>query len=69
MQEYIKLYFQWHIILLVFLILSIIILATDLGIGKKAKIMLASIVGIIFILSLVENLLSYFIILLIYKHF
>ena len=59
MQEYIKLYFQWHIILLVFLILSIIILATDLGIGKKAKIMLASIVGIIFILTIVHTIERY----------
>lgn len=60
MEEYIKLYFQWHIILLVFLILSVIILLTDLGISKKARIMLASIIGIIFVLTIVHTVERYF---------
>ena len=59
MGEYIKLYFQWHIILLAFLALSIIILATDLGIEKKAKAKLASIIGIIFLLSIVHTIERY----------
>lgn len=59
MGEYIKLYFQWHIILLVFLILSVVILLTDLGIKKKAKILLATIVGIIFLLTIVHTVERY----------
>ena len=59
MGEYVKLYFQWHIILLVFLILSVLILATDLGIKKKAKAMLASIIGIIFLLTIVHTIERY----------
>ena len=59
MGEYVKLYFQWHIILLVFLILSVLILATDLGIKKKAKVMLASIIGIIFLLTIVHTIERY----------
>ena len=59
MGEYIKLYFQWHIILLVFLILSVIILLTDLGIKKKAKVLLGTIVGIIFLLTIVHTVERY----------
>ena len=54
MDEYIKLYFQYHIILLVFLLLAILILFTDLGIKKKAKINLGVIIGIIFVASIVH---------------
>ena len=59
MAEYIKLYFQWHIILLVFLGLSIIILATDLGIERKEKAKLSSIIGIIFLLTIVHTVERY----------
>ena len=54
MAEYVKLYFQYHIILIVFLLLSILILFTDLGIKKRAKINLGVIVGIIFVSSIVH---------------
>ena len=54
MAEYVKLYFQYHIILIVFLLLSILILFTDLGIKKGAKIKLGVIVGIIFVSSIVH---------------
>ncbi len=54
MGEYVKLYFQYHIILLVFLLLAILILFTDLGVGKKAKINLRIIIGIIFFASIVH---------------
>ena len=54
MGEYVKLYFQYHIILLVFLLLSILILFTDLGVGKKAKINLRIIISIIFFSSIVH---------------
>ena len=54
MNEYIKLYFQYHIILLVFLLLGILILFTDLGVKKKAKINLGIIIGIIFVASIVH---------------
>ena len=59
MAEYFKLYFQWHIVLLIFLILSSLILVTDLGIAKKAKILLASIIGIIFLLTIVHTVERY----------
>ena len=54
MGEYVKLYFQYHIILLVFLLLSILILFTDLGVKKSVKIKLGVIVGIIFVSSIVH---------------
>ncbi len=54
MGEYVKLYFQYHIILLVFLLLAILILFTDLGVGKKAKITLRVIIGIIFFASIIH---------------
>jgi len=57
--EYVKLYFQWHIILLIFLILSSIILAADLGINKKSKIIIGSIIGIIFILTIAHTVERY----------
>lgn len=57
--EYVKLYFQWHIVLLVFLILSVVILFADLGIKKNAKILLASIIGITFLLTIVHTIERY----------
>lgn len=59
MAEYFKLYFQWHIVLLIFLLLSSLILVTDLGIAKKAKGLLASIIGIIFLLTIVHTVERY----------
>ena len=59
MAEYIKLYFQWHIILLIFLILSLVILLTDLGIGKKARVMLGTVIGVIFLLTIVHTVERY----------
>lgn len=59
MAEYFKLYFQWHIVLLIFLLLASFILATDLGITKKAKGLLASIIGIVFLLTIVHTVERY----------
>ncbi len=54
--KYLEFYFQYHIILLVFLFLSVTILATELGVNKKAKINLAIIIGLIFFLTIVHTI-------------